>query len=196
MGTSTHRTRTSLVAVSVASLGLVLTVVGGTTPASAEEGIEDEGVEVISCDEEQVDSPGCEVGLIPPVVIDRDRPPVADDEDDQGEGVAAASCEADEVASPDCEVGLVPPVVVERDPQVDQPAADAPAPTTSVPEPARRPTEVAGIQVFPGAAPAAAPELPRTGSSTTTVALAGLGLVLLGAGSMVAARRPVEAPVR
>jgi LPXTG-motif cell wall-anchored protein len=50
------------------------------------------------------------------------------------------------------------------------------------------------MQVLP--ATAAAQELPRTGVDTGTWIQLGLGLVLAGAGAMVAARRPHEATAR
>lgn len=96
----------------------------------------------------------------------------------------------------ECVAVLIPPVVIENlPPQAEAPEvapieipAKVPAETPATP---RRPTQVAGIQVLP--ATAAAQELPRTGVDTGTLVQLGLGLVLAGAGAMVAARRPQEA---
>jgi len=86
----------------------------------------------------------------------------------------------------ECEVGLAPPVVVENE---EPPAVAAGQ--------ARRPTQVAGIQVLPRTAPVVAgQQLPRTGTDVTALALAGLGLVLVGAGAVITARRPAEAALR
>lgn len=84
-----------------------------------------------------------------------------------------------------CQTELIPPVVIENLP----PQAQAPEVVPSAP---RRPVQVAGIQVRPSTT-AAAQELPRTGVDTGTLVQLGLGLVLAGAGAMVAARRPQEA---
>ncbi|MFP5256690.1 MAG: LPXTG cell wall anchor domain-containing protein [Acidimicrobiia bacterium] len=89
-----------------------------------------------------------------------------------------------------CVAVLIPPVMIENLP----PSAEAPEVAPIEVPAARRPTTVAGIQVLP--ATAAAQELPRTGVDTATLVQLGLGLVMVGAGVMVAARRPQGAPER
>lgn len=94
----------------------------------------------------------------------------------------------------ECEAVLIPPVVIDNlPPQAEAPEV-APIEIPAEVPAARRPTRVAGIQVLP--ATAAAQELPRTGVDTVTLLQLGMGLVLAGAGAMVAARRPQEATAR
>lgn len=80
-----------------------------------------------------------------------------------------------------CAAELIPAIVIENLP----PQAPAVLPAAG-----RPPVQVAGIQVLPTTQAAT---LPRTGSSTTMLFELGLGLVLLGAGTMLFAREPGDA---
>lgn len=113
-------------------------------------------------------------------------------EDEEPAVDACPDVEGVQVDAAECEVGLVPPFVVENDDAEVAADGEVAGPRG----PARRPTEVAGIQVLPQGRTGTAQQLPRTGADTTALALAGLGLVLMGAGAVVAARRPSGAPVR
>lgn len=107
---------------------------------------------------------------------------------------ACPDVEGIQQSTDECVAVLIPPVVIENLPPQAQAPEVAPIEVPAdVPAP-RRPTTVAGIQVLP--ATAAAQELPRTGVDTATLVQLGLGLVMAGAGAMVAARRPQEATAR
>lgn len=109
---------------------------------------------------------------------------------DDGEGGCGVDACADvpgfQPTGAACAPVLIPPVVIENLPPQAQAAVVGPTTTP-------RPVQVAGIQVLPTAA---AQELPRTGLDTATLVLLGLGLVLAGAGGVVAARRREESTAR
>jgi len=165
---------------------------------AGEDGICDETIDVCpDLDGDQTDPADCATGG------DADACPNLDGIQDEGPCDppvdACPGVDGIQQSAEECVAVLIPPVVIENlPPQAEAPEvapieipAKVPAETPAAP---RRPTQVAGIQVLP--ATAAAQELPRTGVDTGTLVQLGLGLVLAGAGAMVAARRPQEAMAR
>ena len=156
------------------------------------------GIDACPADGFQADASACPVDLCPEPGVQAELP-CEEVESDLCEDVPGTQtelpCPVD--ACPEvpgfqandaaCKTELIPPVMIENLP----PQAQAPEVVPSAPAPVRRPIQVAGVQVRPSVQ-----ELPRTGLDTGTLVQLGLGLVLAGAGVMVAARRPEEATAR